>query len=289
MDFTPGVNSMRKPYGYNDAEFVKKPENGFVKNLFGLLLAIILITGTWLALDQKLLFNEQWMSETYDNPDWRTNEGNLHTYGAWDLETHVWKTEYILENFPNFQYNPYWYLGMPLFKYYQAGFYVANAAGAIATGLTPARTALMLILFGHLLATLLTFVLCYKLSRKFIASALASLFVLSNTFLSLRSYGWEPITVVFLFFYPLGLLLFLREPLNPFRLSLLLVMTGAYLAHPLIFFSLCMFIGLYLFSIAIRKNTENETRHYIWQYFALVACSVFSISLPTHLPRWKRR
>ncbi|HLC32381.1 MAG TPA: hypothetical protein VJJ82_00990 [Candidatus Nanoarchaeia archaeon] len=265
---------MTKKYGYADPKLVKPASLGKKATIAGFVIAFLFITAVWLALDQKLLFGKEWMSETYDNPDWRTNEGNLHTYGAWDLETHVWKTEYILEHFPNFNWNPYWYLGMPLFKYYQPGFYVLHALTILATGLTAAKSALLLIIFGHLLATVLTFMLCYKISRRIWASALSATFVLSNTFLSLRSYGWEPITVIFLFLYPLGLILFLKEPLRPFRLGLLAIMVVAYLAHPLLFFSLCMFMGLYLLSIAIRKDTSGEaqSRHYIWQYFALVGC-----------------
>lgn len=265
---------MTRKYGYNDDALVTSPKRSNAATIIGFAVALLFITGVWLALDQKLLFGGEWMSETYDNPDWKTNEGNLHTYGAWDLETHIWKTEYILKNFPNFNWNPYWYLGMPLFKYYQPGFYVLHALTILATGLTPAKSALMLIIFGHLLATVLTFVLCYKISRRIWASALSATFVLSNTFLSLRSYGWEPITVIFLFLYPLGLLLFLKDPLRPFRLSLLVTMVVAYLAHPLLFFSLCMFMGLYLFAIAIRKDTVRDAqhKHYIWQYFALVGC-----------------
>jgi hypothetical protein len=266
-----------KKYGFDDQNLIReKSEEWTTKKTLSLILAICLILAVWLALDQKLLFGKSWISDTYDNPDWRTNEGNLHTFGAWDLETHIWKTEYILDNFPNFQWNPYWYLGMPLLKYYQSGFYFLNIAFMKLWSIDAARAALLLIILGHLLATLLTFLLCYKVSRKIWASALAAVFLLSNTFLSLRSYGWEPITVVFLFLYPLGLYLFLKEPLRPFRFSLILLLGIAYISHPLLWFSLCMFMGLYLISIAVRKDIEKEaqTRHYIWQFLGIVILSL---------------
>jgi hypothetical protein len=265
-----------RSYGYADPLLVQPPRKSSRWRWIALLLALLLILGFWLALDQKLLFGKAWLSPTYDNPDWRTNEGSLHTFGAWDLEAHVWKTEYIIKYFPNFHWNPYWYLGMPLLKYYQSGFYVANWLAMLATGTSAPRAALLLIIFSHLLATLLTFLLCYKVSRRLWVSALCSLFILSNTFISLRSYGWEPITVTFLFLYPLGLLLFLKEPLRPFRFWLILVLAAAYLCHPLLWFSLCMTMGLYLFSIAIRRTDEPNAarRHYLWQYVALVLCSL---------------
>jgi hypothetical protein len=264
-------------YGYNDPLLVDKTNEGWTaKKTIALILALTLIFAFWLALDQKLLFGKDWISNTYDNPDWRTNEGNLHTFGAWDIETHIWKTDYVLNNFPNFQWNPYWYLGMPLLKYYQSGFYFLNIGFMEIFTIDAARATLLLVIFGHLLATLLTFLLCYKVSRKIWISALASLFLLSNTFISLRSYGWEPITVVFLFLYPLGLYLFLKEPLKPFRFWLILVLGVAYLSHPLIWFSLCLFMGLYLLSIALRKNISKEaqTRHYIWQFVGIVILSL---------------
>src|SRR3989344_2987393 len=139
-------------FGYNDPELVPYRPRWTFGRWLALLLAILFIVGVWLALDGKLLFGSDWISETYDNPDWRTNEGNLHTFGAWDIETHIWKTEYILENFPHFNWNPYWYLGMPLFKYYQPGFYVVHVLAVLLTGLSPAKSALMLVIFGHLLA-----------------------------------------------------------------------------------------------------------------------------------------
>jgi len=227
------------------------------RKTIGIILAILFIVGVWLALDYKLLFGQDWISPTYDNPDWRTNEGNLHTFGAWDFETHVWKTEYLMQNFPNYQWNPYWYLGMPLLKYYQSGFYFLNILVIALSGMTAAKSTLMMIIFGHLLATILTFFVCYKVSRKIFVSALCSSFVLSNTFLSLRSYGWEPITVVFLFLFPLGLYIFFKNPLKPFRFWLILLLGIAYISHPLIWFSLCMTMGLYLLSIALRKKTDN--------------------------------
>ncbi|HYD03276.1 MAG TPA: hypothetical protein VEC16_03160 [Alphaproteobacteria bacterium] len=267
-------------YGYDDPSLVNiDTDKGFRKTIrtaLGFFLAILFITGVWLALDQKLLFGDSWISETYDNPDWRTNEGNLHTFGAWDIETHIWKTEYIRDNFPNFQWNPYWYLGMPLLKYYQSGFYLMNITMMELFNLDAARAALLLVIFGHLVATFMTFIVCYKVSRKIWVSAFASLFLLSNTFISLRSYGWEPITVVFLFLYPLGLYLFLKEPLRPFRFWMILVLGISYLAHPLIWFSLCMFMGLYLLTIALRKTADIEVgaKHYIWQFIGIVFLSL---------------
>src|SRR6185503_5070280 len=104
-----------------------------------LVLSLLFLVACWLFLTQKILLGHpaivnggldlhvndsaNWLSETYDNIDWRTNEGNLQTYGAWDLEAHVWKSEFVMKNFPNIFWSPYWYLGMPLFKYYQPGFY----------------------------------------------------------------------------------------------------------------------------------------------------------------------
>jgi hypothetical protein len=264
-------------YGYNDPELVR-PSRWKPSSYVALFFAVLFVVSVWLALDQKLLFGEDWLSQTYDNEDWRTNEGNLHTYGAWDLEAHIWKTEYILKYFPHFQWNPYWYLGMPLLKYYQAGFYIVHALIILATGMSAARAATMMVIFGHLLATLLTFLLCYKVSRRIWVSALCCVFLLSNTFISLRSYGWEPITVVFLFLYPLGLLVFLREPLRPFRFWMIIVLALSYICHPLLFFSLCMFMGLYLFSAAIsatpKADPQAAKRHYIWEYFAAILCAV---------------
>ena len=274
-----GIDNYRT-YGYDDSHLVKyvKPKSGKqrIRKTLVFVLALLLITAVWLALDQKLLFGKSWLSETYDNPDWKTNEGDLHTYGAWDFETHVWKTEFILNNFPHFQWNPYWYLGMPLLKYYQSGFYFLNIAFMKLMSIDAARSTLLLIILGHLLATFMTFFVCYKVSRKIWASAFASLFLLSNTFISLRSYGWEPITVVFLFLYPLGLYLFLKEPLKPFRFWLILVLGIAYLCHPLIWFSLLMFMGLYLLSIAFRKNIDKKTQtgNYIWQFIGIFFLSL---------------
>lgn len=269
--------AQERTYGYADSVLVTRaPRRHWFFFSLAIFVAILFILSFWFALDAKLLFGDDWLSQTYDNPDWRTNEGNLHTFGAWDLEAHIWKTEYIMEWFPHFQWNPYWYLGMPLFKYYQSGFYIANAAVTLITGLSVARAALLLVIFAHLLATLLTFLLCYKTSRKIWISALLSTFVLSNTFISLRSYGWEPITVTFLFLYPLGLLLFLKEPLRPLRFWLILVLGISFLTHPLLWFSLCMTMGIYLFSIAIKKTDEPKAayQHYLWQYFILVFASI---------------
>ena len=263
-------------YGYLDDELVVNRPIVGTKKIISFIFAILLICAVWFYLDQKLIFGEDWLSQTYDREDWRTNEGNLHTFGAWDLETHVWKTEYIMENFPNFHWNPYWYLGMPLLKYYQLGFYLVHAFFIILTGLSAAKTALLMIVFGHLIATLLTFVLCYKVSRRILVSALASIFLLSNTFLSIRSYGWEPITVVFMFIFPIGLMLYLREPMRPFRLSLILLLGLAYLAHPLIWFSLLMYMGVYLLLIALRKDKSNpEPNLYpLFGYVLLAICSM---------------
>lgn len=265
-----------RSYGYDDGLLIRNRPSDSWWRWIAVLFAFLLILGFWFALDQKLLFGEAWISETYDNEDWRTNEGNLHTFGAWDLEAHIWKTEYIMEWFPDFHWNPYWYLGMPLLKYYQSGFYIAHWLTIMATGLSAPHAALILVIFAHLLATLVTFLLCYRLSRRIWVSALASTFLLSNTFISLRSYGWEPITVTFLFLFPLGLLLFLKEPLRPFRFWLIVVLGLSYLTHPLLWFSLCMAMGLYLFSIAIRRTEEPNAayRHYLWQYVALVLCSI---------------
>jgi hypothetical protein len=265
---------MIKAYGYDDPRLVtNKPDK---KKWIHLVLAIAFLILFWLALDYKLLAGNNWLSETYDNPDWRTNEGDLHTYGAWDLETHVWKTEYIMQNFPHFNWNPYWYLGMPLLKYYQIGFYGVHALFILITGLAAAKAALLLIILGHLLATLLTFYLCYHFSRKIWVSALSAAFLLTNTFISLRSYGWEPITVVFLFLFPLGLILFFKEPLNPFRFWLILVLGLAYLAHPLLWFALCMTMGLYLLTIALKREKDpyaNNTR-YLWKFVFIVLLSM---------------
>jgi hypothetical protein len=262
----------RELYGYNDPALVSsKPEK---KKWIKLAVAIIFILLFWLALDYKLLFGKDWISETYDTVDWRTNEGNLHTYGAWDFETHVWKTEYIMQNFPHFNWNPYWYLGMPLLKYYQLGFYGIHALFIVITGLSAARSALLLIILGHLLATLMTFVLCYRFSRRIWVSALSSVFLLTSTFISLRSYGWEPITVVFLFLFPLGLLLFFKEPLQPFRFWLILVLGLAYLGHPLIWFALCMSMGLYLLTVALRKDPAVKNTRYLWKFVLIVLLSI---------------
>lgn len=266
-----------RTYGYTDPVLVPNKDVRWTPGkVIALALALLFLVGVWYALNQKLLLGSNWISETYDNEDWRTNEGNLHTFGAWDLEAHIWKTEYMREHFPNHNWNPYWYLGMPLFKYYQNAFYFVHWGVILATGLNTARAALLLIVGAHLLATLLTFLLCYKISRRVWVSALCSSFLLTNTFLSLRSYGWEPITVVFLFLYPLGLLLFLKDPLRPLRFWLIIVLGIAYLSHPLLWFSLCMTMGLYLFLIAVqnKKNEAAKNRHYIWSYVLLVLLSL---------------
>ncbi|MFW6282559.1 MAG: hypothetical protein ACOC1P_00700 [Minisyncoccales bacterium] len=267
------MNNFR--YGYNDESLVKRSWNS-EKTIY-LIIALVLIIGSWFLLNQKLLFGEDWISETYDNKDWRTNQGNSQTNGAWDLEAHIWKTEYIINNYPNFHWSEEWYLGVPLFKYYQSGFYVITIFIVFLTGMSVAKSALFFVLFGHLLAVLLTFLLCYKVSGRILISSLISLFLVANSFITLRSYGWEPISVAFLFLFPLGLLIFLRQPLRPFRIWLILILGLVYLAHPLIWFSLNMTMGIYLMTIAIRKDENDfkkENLHYIWKYFALVFFSI---------------
>jgi adenosine/AMP kinase len=243
-----------------------------------LILALLFLVACWLFLNQKILAGDNWISPTYDNINWRTNEGNLQTYGAWDLEAHVWKSEFIMENWPHVLWNPYWYLGMPVFKYYQPGFYVLHIAIIKIFGLDPAHAANMLVIFGHLAAVIATFFLCLRISRRYTISAFGAFFLLANTFISLRSYGWEPITVVFLALYPLGLLVFLREPLRPFRFWMVIALTAAYVMHPLIWFSLCMTIGLYLFTLAISTSRHHKgisKRHIFTHYVILVFSSLF--------------
>lgn len=265
-------------FGFHDDAQADRP---FQWKFWPLLFALLFLTGSWLFLTQKILFGENWLSETYDNIDWRTNEGNLQTYGAWDLETHIWKSDFIMEHWPNVLWNPYWYLGMPLFKYYQVGFYVLHIGVIKLLGLHPAFAANMIVIFGHLAAVFMTFLLCLRVSRRYSVAALCSFFLLANTFLSLRSYGWEPITVVFLWLYPLGLYVFLRRPLQPFRFWMIIVLALSYLMHPLIWFSLCMTMGLYLLTLTMstsRKNKEDSRavaeHHVLTQYFALVVCSL---------------
>jgi hypothetical protein len=242
-------------YGYLDDTHNDRP---FKWKAIPLILAILFLVICWLFLTQKILTGSNWLSATYDNIDWRTNEGNLQTYGAWDLETHIWKSEFVMQNWPNVLWNPYWYLGMPLFKYYQPGFYILHIAVTKLFSMHPAKAANMIIIFGHLAAVLATFFLCLRISRRYFVSALCAFFLLANTFISLRSYGWEPITVVFLALYPLGLLVFLREPLRPFRFWMVVALTVAYVMHPLIWFSLCMTIGLYLFSLAVSASHRRR-------------------------------
>src|SRR5690606_35264018 len=128
----------------------------------------------------------------YDNENWRTNEGNLQTHGAWDLEAHIWKTQFIKDNFPYFEWTDQWYMGMPLMEYYQLGFYFVTIVFSFLTGLSIAHSATFVVILGHLLATIVTYFLCFAISRKWILSAFISVFVLANSFISLRSYGWEP-------------------------------------------------------------------------------------------------
>lgn len=262
-------------YGYLDNGQSDRPFKWRVGPLF---LALLFLVGAWLFLTAKILTGSHWLSATYDNVDWRTNEGNLQTYGAWDLEAHVWKSQFIVENFPNVMWNPYWYLGMPLLKYYQAGFYGVHIAVWKLFDLHPAHAANMIIIFGHLLAVLATFLLCLRISRRYFVSAMCAFFLLANTFISLRSYGWEPITVVFLALYPIGLLVFLRQPLRPFRFWMVITLTIAYLMHPLIWFSLCMTMGIYLFALSIgashRKKAGIGQHHVLTQYTVLVVCSL---------------
>jgi hypothetical protein len=261
-------------YGYLDDSQNDRP---FRWKVLPLIFALLFLSGSWLLLNQKILFGSNWMSETYDTVDWRTNEGNLQTYGAWDLEAHVWKSMFIMENWPNVLWNPYWYLGMPLFKYYQPGFYAVHIGTVMAFDLNPAQAANMIVIFGHLAAVLMTFFLCLRVSRRYLVSALCAFFLLANTFLSLRSYGWEPITVVFLALFPLGLLVFLRQPLRPFRFWMVMVLTISYLMHPLIWFSLCMTIGIYLFALSIASSHRHDDvgrHHVLTKYFVLVICSL---------------
>src|SRR3989344_9130357 len=262
-------------FGYNDPEQVRKLSAKGVRNLPWIVLALVMLVLVWGWLDYALLMGDDWISPTYDHEDWRTNEGGLHTFGAWDIETHVWKTMFLMENFPNADWNPYWYLGMPLMKYYPIGFFPVHALVTMVMGVSAARAALLLVMFGHLAAAMLTFAVCYKVSRRAGVAGFSAVFVLANTFISLRSYGWEPIPVVFLFLYPLGLLLYLREPLRPFRFWLVLVLGVSYISHPLLWFSLCMTMGIYLFSVAIRNNVEKNAlpSHYLLQLFGVVICS----------------
>jgi len=260
-------------YGYDDKRLSPGRRGGKTGIILGSVLALAFIAMVWYAMDQKLLHGSAWISPTYDNEDWRTNEGNLHTFGAWDIETHIWKTDFMIQNWPNIHWNPYWYLGMPLFKYYQMGFYFVNWGLMALLGLSSARSALLLVIFSHLLAAMLTFLLSYKISKKILVSALSAIFVLANTFITTRSYGWEPITVVFLFLYPLGLLLFLREPLKPFRFWLVLVLGLSFIAHPLLWFSLNMTMGLYLIYVALIRPEVRNIR-FLLGYFGAVFMSI---------------
>ncbi len=267
---------MKTDYGYKDKRFLTE-EKWTSKKKASLVLAILFIVSIWFYLDHKLIFGQDWISETYDNEEWRTNEGDLHTYGAWDLEAHIWKTEYIMKYFPNFQWNPFWYMGMPLLEYYQSGFYALHIAFIMITGLSPARAALWLIMLAHLVGVMFTFLLCYKISKRIWASAMPAVFLLASTFITLRSYGWEPISIVFIFLYPLTLLIFLKYPTEPFRLSVILLLTLSYLCHPLIFFSLAMSMGIYLFAIALKENEispEKRHKHYILKYFGAIFASL---------------
>jgi hypothetical protein len=260
--------------GYDDVRAVSNTPARFLT--LKVILALLFLIGIWFFLNFKIITGEDWISESYDGSAWRTNEGDLQTNGAWDLESHVWKTEYVLKHFPNMHWSPDWYMGMPLFKYYQNAFYVLNVLGVLITGLSAAKIATWLILLGHLFTVLLTFLLCYKMSRRVLIPTLASLFLLSSTFISLRSYGWEPISIVFMFLYPLTLLFFFRQPQRPLRLSVTLLMAITYLSHPLIFFCNAMTMGLYLISLSVRKSSEKSSgeRHYIWQFLLMIVLSL---------------
>src|SRR3989344_4492648 len=263
-------------FGYNDPEQVRKLSAKGVRNLPWIVLALVMLVLVWGWLDYALLMGDDWISPTYDHEDWRTNEGGLHTFGAWDIETHVWKTMFLMENFPNADWNPYWYLGMPLMKYYPIGFFPVHALVTMVMGVSAARAALLLVMFGHLAAAMLTFAVCYKVSRRAGVAGFSAVFVLANTFISLRSYGWEPIPVVFLFLYPLGLLLYLREPLRPFRFWVAVGVALSYLMHPLIWFSLLMFMGLYLLTVLARRYSHERavSASPLYGYLGLVAVSV---------------
>ncbi len=262
-------------FGYLDEN---QRASKFKWRIVPLLLCLLFLSGSWFFLTEKIIFGDNYISETYDHVGWRTNEGETPTHGAWDLEAHIWKSEYILEHWPHVLWNPYWYLGMPLFKYYQAGFYVVHVGVIKIFGLHPAYAANMIIIVGLLLAVFATFLLCLRISGRYILSAMLSFFLLSNTFLTLRSFGWEPITVVFLWLFPLSLLVFLRQPLRPFRIWMIVVLTASYLAHPLIWFALCMTLGLYLFVISVsasRARTQGIAHHNVLtQYVALVISSL---------------
>lgn len=266
-------------YGYNDPRIVTNERVRGPRFWIHLLLALVFISAVWIALDAKILFGDDWLSETYDRPDWRTNEGDLSTYGMWDLEAHIWKSEYIRENFPNHEWNPHWYLGSPLLKYYQLSFYAVHIGFATLFELSLPRAANLLIIFAHLFATLLTFLLCLRFSNRIWASALASAFLLSNTFISLRSYGWEPITVVFLFLFPLGLLAYFRKPLEPLRIDVLIVLVLSYLSHPLIFVSLLMVMGLYLLAVQIKESRRGEESAGFRPLIQLVVLMLFALAM----------
>jgi len=262
-------------YGYLDDNQAQRP---FRWKIIPLVLCVLFLCGGWFFLNEKIIFGENWISETYDHVGWRTNEGGTQTHGAWDLEAHIWKSEFVIEHWPHVLWNPYWYLGMPLFKYYQVGFYAVHIAVIQLFDLHPAYAANIIVIVGLLLATLAMFLLCLRISRNYLLSAMLSFFLLANTFLTLRSYGWEPITVVFLWLFPVSLLVFLRQPLRPFRVWMIIALTLSYLAHPLIWFALCMTMGIYLFAILISasRHTGERIEHHspLTQYVVLVLSSL---------------
>lgn len=241
-----------------------------------IIFAIIFLVLLIFFLDYKLILGKNWISETYDTSSWRTNEGDLKTNGAWDFEAHAWKAGYIVKYFPSYNWNPFWYLGMPLVKYYQNAFYIL-AGILIFIGLNAGRAVILLVIAGHAAAVILTFFLCYKATKKTLVSSLCSFFLIASPFITIRSYGWEPISIVFIFLYPLALFIFLKNPLNSFRFWMIIVLAISYLCHPLIFFSTVMTMGLYLLSIALRNSKISpDIKHqkYFLKYFAAVIVAV---------------
>lgn len=261
-------------YGYNDERLIKRTGWSTAK-IVSLILALIFLTTVFFFLNQKLIFGEEWISETYDHEHWRTNEGDTPTYGAWDFEAHVFKTKFIMENFPDFNYEPSWYLGFPLLKYYQSGFYFFTILIVLMTGFSVSKAALFAVMTGLYLAVMFTFILSYKFSDRIWASAFIAVSLMATNFITLRSYGWEPITTAFIFLYPLSLLIFFKKPLKPFRFFMVIILAITYLAHPLIWLTLLMTMGLYLVFIAAREKDYNtKGPHYI---FAFIMLAIFSV------------
>lgn len=256
-----------KKYSYSDPIFINLKGSRWFYFILGILVIIL----AWFFLNYKFLFGGNWISETYENVNWRTNEDNLQTHGAWDFEAHVWKSEYIMKNFPHFQWNPYWYMGSPLIKYYQPMFYFVNILVTLITKINLAKSALLVVIFGQLLAAIFLFILSYKFSRSIIAATILPISLIGSYFITLRSYGWEPISIAFMFLFPLALLIYFKEPLRPLRFSMAIILTISYLAHPLIFFSVAMVMGLYIFSISIEKRSEIIGYNNVYiQYFAII-------------------